>query len=99
MELENITIDHFKNLISTELTIQFTEEIFLPAIVTEVTQLNGYSPLPRTPFSIIFRTNQKNQYYSQGTYVVHHPELNEIIMFLSPKGFDNVGMNYEAIFS
>jgi hypothetical protein len=99
MELQNITIQHFSSILDSDLSIQFTDEITLPASVVEVTQLNGYSPLERIPFSVIFRTNQKNEYYSQGTYVVHHPEINEIIMFLSPKGFDEKGMKYEAVFS
>ena len=99
MELENITANHFNHLIGTEVSIQFTDEVILPAEVTEVVQLSGHSPLSREPFLLTFRTHQKTEYYSQGTYVVHHPEINEIIMFLSPKGFDKTGMRYEAIFS
>lgn len=99
MELENINIDHFKDLLETSIDIQFTDKVILPAEVIEVIPLSGYSPLTRSPFSIIFRTSQKTSYYSEGTYLVHHPKINEIVMFLSPKGFDDIGMRYEAIFS
>lgn len=99
MKLEEITLYHFKSLEGSSIDIQFTNDVIMPAEVLSVTELSGYSPLDRSPFSIIFRTNQKTNYYQQGTYLVHHPDLHEIFMFLSPKGFDNVGMKYEAIFS
>ena len=99
MNLQDITIHHFSHLLGKTLLIQFNDEVSLQAELIEVTELNGYSPLPRKPFSLIFRTGQKNEYYTQGIYVVNHPELQQIEMFLCPKGPDESGMKYEAIFS
>jgi hypothetical protein len=73
--------------------------VVLPSELIEATELTGYSPLERKPFSIVFRTEQKGEYYQQATFIIQHPQKGDISMFLVPKGFDNVGMKYEAVFS
>lgn len=79
--------------------IKISDQISLKAIVIEVTNLKNYSPLERTPFSIVFRTEQKNEYYEQGIFRILHPEKGELELFLTPLGFDAIGMKYEAVFS
>jgi hypothetical protein len=99
MELQELKHQDFDEYINQNLKIKFEEGIILPAELVEVVKFKGYTPLERKPFSLTFRTQQKNEYYEQGIFMVEHPVLGEIPMFLGPKGFDNVGMKYEAVFS
>ncbi len=98
-ELSTINYKDFSGFLNQTFNIDFGEEVVLPSELIEATELTGYSPLERKPFSIVFRTQQKSEYYQQATFIIQHPEKGDISMFLSPKGFDNVGMKYEAVFS
>ncbi len=99
MELDKISAADFQPLINQQFIFEISEEVSLEAELVEVLVLNNYSPLERTPFSITFRTQQKKEYYQQGIFKIGHPELKGLEIFLSPKGFDGVGMKYEAVFS
>lgn len=102
MELQELSIlsyHDFSVYLNQSFTINFGGEVVLQAELVEATELTGYTPLERKPFSIIFRTLQKNEYFQQGTFTVIHPKKGEISLFLVPKGFDKFGMNYEAVFS
>ena len=102
MELQELSIlsyHDFSGYLNQLFAINFGNDVVLQAELVEATELTGYTPLERKPFSIIFRTLQKNEYFQQGTFTVTHPEKGEIALFLVPKGFDKVGMNYEAVFS
>lgn len=98
-ELSTLSYNDFKDFLNQSFQIQFEPSVTLSAELVEATELSGYSPLERKPFSITFRTKQKNEYYPQAIFVIVHPERGEIPMFLSPKGFDVEGMKYEAVFS
>ena len=65
----------------------------------ECVESKNYSPLARKPFSLVFRTNQKTEYYPQGMMILSHPEKGEIPLFFVPVGFDEVGMKYETVFA
>lgn len=99
MDLTLITISDFKELLNQSLPVRFTPEVTLAAEVTELTELGGYSPVERTPFSVVVRTTQKNEYYTQSTYIIEHPTRGDLPVFLVPLGFDAKGMRYEAVFS
>ena len=94
-----IEIADFEGLLNQQIDIRFSNEVILPAKLIEVTTLGGYSPLERNPFSIIVRTEQKTEYYQQGTYIMLHPSIGNIYIFFVPLGMDKEGMKYEAIFS
>jgi hypothetical protein len=96
---DKIEIADFESLLNQEINIRFSNEIILPAKLIEVLVLGGYSPLERNPFSITVRTQQKTEYYQQGTYIMQHPILGEIYIFFVPLGMDKDGMKYEAVFS
>jgi hypothetical protein len=99
-ELTELSYSDFKGYLNQEFNIKFESTITLPAELIEATEFaNNYSPLARKPFSIVLRTQQKGEYYPQATFVIEHPEKGEIPLFLVPKGFDHVGMKYEAVFS
>ncbi len=97
--LSELSHEDFNPYLNQSFNIKFDENAILPAELIETQEFNSYSPLERKPFLMVFRTQQKNEYYQQATFVVEHPEKGDIPMFLSPKGFDAVGMKYEAVFS
>lgn len=99
MDIALLTLNDFDTLINTVFTFRISDEILLDAELIEVTKLNNYSPLERNPFSIVFRTEQKNEYYQQGIFTILHPKKGDLQLFLSPLGFDDIGMKYEAVFS
>lgn len=99
MDIALLTLNDFDTLLNTVFTISISDEVQLDAELIEVTKLNNYSPLERNPFSIVFRTDQKNEYYEQGIFTILHPEKGDLQLFLSPLGFDDMGMKYEAVFS
>ncbi|MRX39286.1 hypothetical protein GJU43_08375 [Flavobacterium sp. LC2016-23] len=99
MDIALLTLNDFNAFLNKIFTIQISDEIQLNAELVELTQLNNYSSLEREPFSIVFRTEQKTEYYQQGIFTIVHPQKGNLDLFLSPLGFDSVGMKYEAIFS
>ena len=99
MDIALLTLNDFDPHLNKIFTIRISDEILLDAELIEVTKLNNYSPLERSPFSIVFRTEQKNEYYQQGIFTIIHPQKGNLELFLSPLGFDSVGMKYEAVFS
>lgn len=99
MDISLLSVNHFNPFLNKEFVFKISEEIEINAELILVTESNGYSPLERKPFSIVFRTNQKNEYYEQGIFTIIHPEEGRLELFLSPLGFDEVGMKYEAVFS
>lgn len=99
MDIALLTLNDFSTFLNKVFTIRISDEIQLDAELIELTKLTNYSPLERDPFSIVFRTEQKNEYYQQGIFTIIHPQKGNLDLFLSPLGFDSVGMKYEAIFS
>ncbi len=97
--LDKLTKDHFEKYLNSIFSIQFQPEINLDAELIGVKGLGGDTDLERQPFSITLRTDQKDQYYSQATFVVKHPEMGDLTLFLSPLGPDKAGMLYEGVFS
>lgn len=89
----------FEPWLQTTFRLTFTPAHFMDAVLEEVNLLNGFTPVDRKPFSIIFRSQQKTEYFSQAMCILEHPEKGEIPIFLVPMGFDGEGMRYEAIFS
>jgi hypothetical protein len=96
--LETITLKYFEALLNSKVEIIFTDTVKLIAQIIDVTDLKQNN-LGRTPFSVIFRTEQKTEYYNQGIYGIKIPEADQLDLFLVPLGYDSVGMRYEAIFS
>ena len=99
MDIALLSLNDFSSHLNTTFKIQISDEIQLDAELIEITKLNNYSPLQRNPFSIVFRTDQKNEYYQQGIFTIIHPEIGNLELFLTPIGFDKIGMIYEAVFS
>ncbi|MFD2942284.1 DUF6916 family protein [Flavobacterium notoginsengisoli] len=99
MDISLLSVNNFNSLLNKIFIIKISEEIQLDAELISATEFNSYSPLERNPFSIVFRTQQKNEYYEQGIFTIIHPEEGNLELFLTPLGFDEAGMKYEAVFS
>lgn len=67
--------------------------------VTELNEIDQYSPLERVPFSVVFQTEPKPTASPQGIYPVEIGEGRIIDLFLVLIGHDKNGIRYEAIFS
>jgi hypothetical protein len=96
---EILHFSDFAPFLDHSFQISFTPEISIPAILIMAKEFDSYSPADRKPFSLIFRTDQKKEYFPQAIRILHHPEKGEISVFLVPLGPDQLGMRYEAIFS
>jgi hypothetical protein len=101
METQEIilTIEDFSNYLNQFMKIKIDDNQTIECELLEVRTIENYSPIERKPFSIMLRSNQKKEYYDQGIYALQHPSLGSINIFFVPKGFDDIGMQYEAIFS
>jgi hypothetical protein len=102
--MENIALDlieiaDFEKYENKELNVWFSPRAKLAATVRDLKTIKTASSLLRKSFSIILRTNQKKEYYQQAIYIIEHPDLGNISVFMTPVGFDDVGMQYEVIFS
>ena len=91
--------EDFESLMDNSVKIHFNDEYILQAEIIAVSEGMMYAESIRTPFSVVLRTDQKNQYFEQGTYPIIHPEKGDIPVFLVPLGPDDKGMKYEAVFN
>lgn len=96
---EILSLSDFAPFLDHPFQISFTPDTSLPAVLILAQEFDSYSPADRKPFSLIFRTEQKKEYFPQAIRILHHPEKGEISVFLVPLGPDLQGMRYEAIFS
>lgn len=94
-----ITLDKIKDFQNRLFVIQFTDAHQLEAELIEITELATPENAIKASFSLIFRTQQKDEYFVQGTYFIENPELGSIPIFLVPIGPDKSGMRYQAIFN
>ena len=83
MDITLLSIKDFESQLNQFFKIQISPELQLNAQLIEVTELKNYSQMARTPFSVVFRTEQKNEYYEQGIFTVIHPQKGNFDLFLS----------------
>ncbi|PSL23133.1 DUF6916 family protein [Dyadobacter jiangsuensis] len=98
-DLSQITAAEFKALTGEPVVIHFAENFSLPATITTVNELNGYTPLERSSFSVEFQTNGDRRVIPQGIFRVVHPDGKYLDIFLVPIAQDPLGTRYEAVFS
>jgi hypothetical protein len=55
--------------------------------------------LGRIPFSLVFHAADRDRFWPQQTFVLRHPQLGEIGLFMVPLGPDDRGMQYQAVIS
>jgi hypothetical protein len=98
-DLSQITSADFTPHVQQPVDIHFEENLVTPAVLRGVTELNGYSPLERTTFSIELQTTGDHLHRPQGIYRIIHPNGKFLEVFMVPVGRDVNGMLYEAVFS
>ena len=98
LTLIDLKASNFEQYLNQKIEIAFSYTAKLEAEIIEVTHLRDIG-VGRAPFSVVFRTAQKTEYYQQGTYLVFLPETEALELFLVPIGLDKEGMRYEAVFS
>jgi hypothetical protein len=98
LTLIDINASNFEAILNQKIEIAFSHAEKLEAEIIDVTHLR-YIGVGRAPFSVVFRTAQKTEYYQQGTYLVFLPDMEALELFLVPIGLDKIGMRYEAVFS
>ena len=91
--------DDLESFLNKTLAIQFEPTVVIDSELIELVKLPKFGDLPIDPFSFIVRTSQKDNYYPQATYLLHHPEKGSIPVFFVPIGKDEKGMKYQAIFN
>lgn len=97
--VETITIEDFQSYLNQNFCIRFTSEDNQSAQLTRVTAWGSGSANFRQPFTLEFETGLTKQYYLQGTFVLLHPVIGELSLFMVPVGLGKTGMNYEAVIS
>lgn len=98
-DLPILHISDFKPFLDQTFKVQFENDKILDAVLIDVTEHQPVKGIKRVPFTLIFRTNQKEAYYIQSTYILIHPDHGSIPIFLIPIGPDKDGMKYQAIFN
>ena len=97
--IATLTLDRMHAVKEATFIVQFEDTISLDAQLISIEVLNGESKNDVKPFSIILQTDQINQYYKQGTYLVKNKEIGEHYLFMVPIGSDYKGTRYEVIFN
>jgi hypothetical protein len=98
-DLSNIGFHDFKDLVNKIFRIRFHEEVIFDAELIDAQMYVPRNETNRGSFSLIFRTQQKNEYFNQGICTLEHPNKGHLQLFIVPIGTDNHGMKYEVIFS
>lgn len=98
-DLSLLTCGDYVEYLNRTFSIRLSPHQVMVSHLIEVTEFKNYSTLKRTPFSLVFQTQGESRGFPQGTYVIEHPILGNMEIFLVPIGPDRDGMRYEAIFS
>jgi hypothetical protein len=99
--LETATSETFVPHVGTtfEATTQAGDTIALVLTSCDVDSSSGPAPGGRIPFSLLFHDADASRYAAQQTFSMSHEDLGEFPLFLVPRGPDQHGMGYQAIFS
>jgi hypothetical protein len=97
--LDKITRQDFAQYLHQTFYIHAPSLAPIAAELIEVSELSTPPSDRRAPFSIVFRTQQRDQYLIQAIYQVEHAEMGTLDLFLVPLGPDAEGMRYEAVFA
>jgi hypothetical protein len=100
--LDVVTAETFTPHVGSTFTVEPDASTRLPIELVSVSALGGAATganaKRRTPFSLVFR-GARTPVLPQQIYRLVHESLGVLDMFLVPIGPDQVGMQYEAIFS
>jgi hypothetical protein len=94
----------FEPLLNETLFIHYGQDERLPVTLARV---RPWGALTRRlddesvfqPFALLLQSSLRDQYLPQGNYVLSHPSLGEMALFIVPHAPNAVGIEYEITFS
>ena len=94
MTIENLTSKNFLEQLHTTFQAVRPDAVGLPLELIEVVD---YADNPKLEqFSLVFR-GPRTPWLQQGMVQLEHSALGSMELFITPLGFDEVGMKYQAI--
>lgn len=97
--VDKITVADFQPYLNQNFSIRFTPDVIQSSELTRVSIWGNDSDKFRQPFTLEFETGLTQKYYLQGTFVLVHPTMGELGLFMVPIGHGTKGMRYEVVIS
>ncbi len=97
--LNTITEKDFSPLVGSRIKVRFSETAAEELTLTQVDLTGQYSPVNRAPFTLLLTSDDRSKYYPQKIYVLEHPVIGDIPLFMVPLGPDTSGMRYQIVMS
>ncbi|GAB3102763.1 DUF6916 family protein [Lysobacter terrae] len=96
--MELLTLQHFAGCVNETFSASLSD-MDVPFVLVEARPLETRLPNPvRPPFSLLFR-NTSAFLFPQQTYVMRHPRVGEVGIFLVPIAQEKGGFLYQAVFN
>lgn len=98
--LASLHIDHFTNWKQADWMIIFDTKLPPIKVTLEEIRLHTHRDrAPRQGFSLVFTSEQTGMFYKQGIYILVHPSLGELQLFIVPLGPNELRqkMQYEIV--
>ena len=96
--MELLTLQHFAGCVNETFSASLSD-MDVPFVLVEARPLQGRVPNAlRLPFSLLFR-NTSAFLFPQQTYVMRHPRVGEVGIFLVPVAQEKDGFLYQAVFN
>jgi hypothetical protein len=96
--MELLTLEHFAGCVNETFSASLSD-MDVPFVLVEARPLQTRVPNPvRLPFSLLFR-NASAFLFPQQTYLMRHPRVGEVGIFLVPIAQEREGFLYQAVFN
>jgi hypothetical protein len=98
-DLSTVTVDDFAATVDTPYALDLGGTGSIEVVLRSATPASATpTGAPREPFSLLF-VGPPDPVLPQATYLLGHPALGELPIFLVPVGRDADGARYEAVFA
>ena len=97
-DLSALTVDDFAATVETPYALDLGAAGTVDVVLRSATAATATTGAPREPFSLLF-VGPADPLLPQATYLLTHPALGELPVFLVPVGQDADGVRYEAVFA
>jgi len=96
--MELLTLEHFAGCVNETFSATLSD-MDVPFVLVEARPLQSRLPNSmRLPFSLLFR-NTSAFLFPQQTYLMRHPRVGEVGIFLVPVAREREGFLYQALFN
>lgn len=97
--LDQLTSAEFTPHLHSTFHIHYDNGQVLDVKLVAVQEFAEHPDRPRRAFSLTFQSAEKSFYLKQAIYTLEHEQMGKLDLFMVPLGPDQIGMNYEVIFS